>query len=139
MNKPSSEEILIDVVLLDQDEDLSATVPESVVLNAIAIGRELSLHPVKELSYHYRSQAYISICKNSGLSIEQGVVLKELVELNSGYITPALLRSHLPFGFAACAHLAEDLITQKQAAACPTGRTLYLLPNEKRGGGWSEE
>lgn len=139
MSKPSSDNLMIDVVLLDEVDELSATVPESVVLNALAIGKELSLHPVEGLSYHYDSQAYISICQNAGLSIEQGIVLKELIEFNSGYITPALLRSHLPFSFAACAQLAEVLIAQKQAAACPTGRTLYLLPNEKRGGGWSEE
>lgn len=58
--------------------------------------------------------------------------MEELVFLNSGYITPALVLAHLGRGYDMCVGVVYDLVADKQAAHPKGNRKLYLLPVTRR-------
>lgn len=133
----ASEEIFVDAVLKSKNsEEVMATLPKSILENAILLGRKLTLNPVSKLAFNYDHDLFFTICNKHGLELPEAKVVSELVLLNSGYLTPSLLRMHLARGYGFCARLCEELIEQKQAAEKLEGRPLYKLPENKKLGGW---
>ncbi len=133
----TDEEIFIDAVMNRRSSDeVMATLPKSILENTILAGRKLALRPVNKLANNYDHDRFFTICHDHGLELPEAISTSELVLLNSGYITAALLRMHLARGYGFCVRLCEDLIEQKQAVEKPAGRQLYKLPKNKQLGGW---
>ena len=131
--------VVVDGVLVKNGDDTSAaTVPQSVIENTILLDKKLTIHAVDSLSYAYHRETFVRICKDNNFDETACDLLKQLIDLNSGYISPSLLRSHFGLSFAVCSRIAGGLISDNQAKLAPEGRQLYLLPTDKRKGGWLE-
>ncbi len=138
-NKEPKGKIVIDAVLKAQGQgEVAVSVPQSVAENSILIGRELDIHPVKELCYKYAADTFVRICQKRGFNEADCDRLKQLIDLNSGYINGHLLRAHFGINWAACSRMVDDLVSEKQACVAENERELYLLPSNKRQGGWLE-
>lgn len=137
-NKPRAK-IVVDAILEDyKTGEVSAIVPQSVIENSILIDRELDIHPVDKLCYKYDADTFVKICQERGFSEADCDLLKQLIDLNSGYITAHLLRAHFGISWASCSRTVEDLSSKNQACLATDDRELYLLPPNKRQGGWLE-
>lgn len=130
------EEIVVDVILETRpDGSKSSTLPLSVMNNSILSGRKLTTHFVTELSYFYDEKAFVWICQEFGLDEKQREILKQLIDLNSGYIDIKLLSQHFEIGVVLSIFLTDTLVFKKQACFAPKDRKLYSLPEGKRLGG----
>lgn len=101
--------------------------PASVVENTTLSGRELKVREVQKLRYQYKDSLFQRICHREGLTAEEYEIVKQLVFLNSGYLSPPLLQLNLQKGYGICARLCEALIEHHQAVK-PVGDPLYSLP-----------
>lgn len=131
--KTKTEKLIVEVIAHDRGNDeVGAKLPASIIENAD--GRDIELKPVKDLAYKYDRSKFIAICQSYGLNSEECNRVKELIDLNSGYITWALLRSHLKRGSGLCMQLCKKLASAEQATEHPKDRPMYLLPAAKRSG-----
>ena len=130
-NATSGQKIVLDTVLEHQNGDeVASIVPNWIIENTIAIGRELSFHPVKSLAYSYNIDILDSICHNHDLNQQEFDTVIRLIQLNSGYLNPEILEKHLKKPLSLCTSLLKDLIYDNQAAKAPPNRELYSLPEK---------
>ncbi len=130
--KSSKQRVVIDAVISEKDDGrVSAIVPASVGSNTILIGKELAFHPVKKLCYQYNAPTFVKISQDFRLNETECELLKQLIDLNSGYITPKLLTIHFKFNYHYSDALVKSLAKNKQACIAPEDRELYLLPYDK--------
>jgi len=136
LDKNQDETIIVDVVLkTGPDGSKSSTLPASVMNNSILLGKRLVTNFVTELPYCYNGDVFVRICQEHGFDENWCEGLKQIIDLNSGYIHAGLLRGHFGVGWALCARLTDSLVAEKQASYAPKGRKLYILPDGKRFGG----
>jgi hypothetical protein len=139
MKRKPKQKIVVDAIFLKEaNGEVSASVPPSVLRNSTLVNKELSMHSVDKLSYQYDAEVFGRICRAYNFTDDWYDRLKELIELNSGYITPHLLRAHFGVSWATCSRLTDSLIAERQACLAPDQREQYLLPGDMRKGGWLE-
>ena len=115
-----------------RSEKAQATLPAHIFNNTTGVDRKLTIKPVQQLAYNYDGDRFGIICHKAGLSKKEYIIAKELVFLNSGYLTPALVLAHLGRGYDMCIGLVYELVAEKQAAHPKADRQLYLLPPTRR-------
>lgn len=129
--KNKEDKVIIDAILKQRpDGKISVTMPASILDDTLFLGKEFSINPVSELAYEYDDNKFVGICKKRGFNPEWCDRLRRLINLNSGYIDPSLLRRDFNIGWAVCVQLTEDLILEKQAALAPKDRELYNLSSD---------
>jgi hypothetical protein len=134
MNTKKEEVIIEAVPDYSKDGEVAYSYPERVLEYTIFAGKELVVRPVEKLAYKYDGAKFQDICHDHELTKEEYEKVRDLIFLNSGYISPSVLRSHLTRGYGFCAKLCEALTKNSQAALRQEGTTLYGLPPAKRSG-----
>lgn len=120
--------VVVDAIFKETPDGKSAAaVPTSVIKNVEALKAELELKPVEQRAYGYDKVLLQTICGRYGLTDKQQVTLKDLIFLNSGYLTLALLKDHIPI--KNCTELLNALVAAEQAAIPTDDREEYSLPH----------
>jgi hypothetical protein len=133
--KTKKEEVIVEAIPdYTNDGEVAYSYPQRILEYTIFAGKELVVRPVEKLAYKYEGIKFQDICHEHQLTKEEYEKVRDLVFLNSGYITPFLFRRHLKRGYGLCARLCESLIENGQAALRQEGTPSYSLPLEKRSG-----
>ena len=120
--------IVVDAVLdSSNDQKVAIHIPKSVIRNSTTLNKELLIRPVDKLCYEYNEKVFLDICAKYGFEALDSSLIKELIDLNSGYISSGLLREYLHVSWAVCSRLADDLGINKQACLDVEGRDMYRI------------
>lgn len=127
--KTAPEKIVVEAVSWTRDNgETGVTVPQIVLENTTLAGRELVIKHVDKLAFQYDDEIFQRICLKESLTRDEVITLKQLIFLNSGYISPPLMQAHLKKGYGLCARLRDELVDANQAADPQGQRKLYSPP-----------
>lgn len=122
------ETIIVDVIMEKRaNDEVVATITKSVLESSIFAGKQLTFHPVKQLSYAYDNNTFNRILSTLNIKLEYRKKLHELIILNSGYLSTDLIQREVGINNVVSAKLLHELIIHKQASVAPQARKLYLL------------
>lgn len=139
MTNASNPSPIVISAVMERNEhgELYATLPESVLDNALRSGRPVSIRPVEQLPYRVDQVAFQAFCTERDLSAEERKTVEDLIAFNSGRVTWGKLRCFLSRSASFCKQLADDLIAEQFATSRPSTEVeMYFLPVEKYGQGW---